>query len=82
VRDHITPETPAADPVVNPMFPARNRIAAAFRVFIIFPSFWPVISLCPTRLKSGSEIPRGKMFFSFYRGGNFLVRKPVIYVNN
>jgi hypothetical protein len=60
------------------MFPARKRIAAAFRVFIIFSSFWPVISLCPTRLKSGSEIPRAKIFFSFYRGGNFRVSKPVI----
>ncbi len=38
--------------------------------------------LCPTRLKSSPEIPRGKIFFSFCRNRNFLVSKPVIYVNN
>jgi hypothetical protein len=39
-----------------------------------------VNGLCPTGLKSGSEIPRGKNLFSFCRGRNFLVSKPVLYV--
>jgi len=65
------------------MFPASDRIAnAAFMVFIIFPSFLDGERTLPTRLKSGSEIPRGKIFFSFCRGRNFLVSKPVMYVKN
>jgi hypothetical protein len=41
-----------------------------------------VNGLCPTRLKSDSEIPRGKNIFPFCRGRNFLVIKPVMYVKN
>jgi hypothetical protein len=50
-------------------------------VFIIFCSFLAGERPLPTRLKSGSEIPRGKIFF-LCRGRNFLVSKPVMYVKN
>jgi len=54
------------------MFPASDRIAnAAFMVFIIFSSFLAGERPLPTRLKSGSEIPRGKIFFLFVAGGIF-----------